>query len=281
MEIIRDEGESMRDNVYLICYERLSTICANDLEKVELDDVLFSLYVEHGLPFLNLVESYRASCTDYRSLKSLISVVADACSVCGHVDCDAVPLFIKISKNLSPQKLRGALAVYFAKGEQNYLELLNFIDSLGLTDEEFEIFARLLLRVDIEVCRRLSRLMKWFDPGDNMDSDFVSSCAEILAFSEPTPEPIAKTAHNTDGAGDSGAVSGVHSKDGSNSAATVDAVTAPNAEIFEITKKYSKLWQRNLAKKKFMLNVKDALVEMLRNGQVATAGAFVENPDFV
>lgn len=281
MEVIREEGENMRDNVYLICYERLSTLCSNDLEKVELDDVLFSLYAEHGLPFLNLVELYKVNCTDYKSLKSLIGVVSEACTVCGPVDCDAIPLFVKISKNLSPKKLRGGLAVYFAKGEENYLELLKFIDSLGLNDEEFEVFARLLLQTDIQGCRSLAKLMKWFDPNDNMDSDFVSSCAAILAFS-----PGANSAASADADGaredagsarDFGAVSGAHSAN----AAVDEELARGRAEIFEIAKKYSKLWQRNLADKKNMMGVRHALVEMLRSGQVAEAAAFVENPNFV
>lgn len=231
-----NESESLRDENFGACYDKLSRFCGTDTEKLELDELLFTLYAEHGTPFLNMMEGYSDNCRNYADAKAMMSVISEVFVECGTVMCDAVPLFVKISKNLTPRKLRSALAVYFAKGEAEFEELLKIIDSIGVNDAEFDVFARVVIMTGIERARKLRLLIKHFSSIDDVDSDFISSCGAILMCN-----------------GDDNAIA-------------------------DIATKYSHLWQMNLARKKYMFNVRDCLLEMLRAGDVAGARKFAAEP---
>ncbi len=187
------ENQSMRDEFYRNCFENLSVLCTNDTDYTELDDLLLTLHAEYGLPLLNLMERYRGICRDYAELKVLFGVVGEVFSVCGTLNCDGIPLFVKVSKWLTPGKLRCAIDVYFQKDEEYFTELLKYLDTVGLSDNEFKVFAGLAIKTDIENCRQLVTLIKHYDPMDNVDHDFIQCCAGILECgNDPEIMDIAK-----------------------------------------------------------------------------------------
>jgi hypothetical protein len=182
--------------------ERYVSICSNDQERADLEDLVFTMYmgVDHPQHFLDFVNGFYLTCTSMNDFRKLCSIAADFTNVwqdrtllnlmntlvrsgiisrdeSGGMKASSVGItrlellvgylcdesFIDwFNRNLDEKTDQVAYAK-FVEGATNFIELLNWIrDSVSVDPNLLQPFVTVWKTNGVEDCKKLARLFKYY-----------------------------------------------------------------------------------------------------------------------